>query len=107
MTQTSGSDMQKLWSSSQLNGGSAAWLESLYELYLTNPDNVELEWRNFFDALPRVKSGNGNGGLLQEIPHNEVRDYFRALARKVIMHPSHPIQKQTSNWNANRSMCCS
>ncbi len=62
MKYSSGSGMQELWDSSQLNGGSAAWLEALYENYSRNPDQIETQWRNFFDGLPKVKSGNGNGG---------------------------------------------
>lgn len=82
MAHSSEPGMQELWDSSQLNGGSAAWLESLYETYLRNPDDIDPQWRSFFDGLPGVKSGNGNGGISHEIPHDEVRDYFRALARE-------------------------
>ena len=42
------SDMLEMWSSSHLNGGSAAWLESLYESWLENPDNVEARWQGYF-----------------------------------------------------------
>jgi 2-oxoglutarate dehydrogenase E1 component len=81
MAQLIGPDMQELWDSSQLNGGSAAWLESLYENYLRNPEHIDPQWRSFFDGLPKAKSGNGNGGIGYEIPHDEVRNYFRALAK--------------------------
>ena len=56
MNHTIKPDMQELWNSSQLNGASAAWLESLYEAYLSNPETVDPEWRKFFDGLPKVKS---------------------------------------------------
>ncbi len=75
-------DMQELWSSSQLSGTSAAWLESLYEAYLRNPDAVDTEWRSFFDGLPKVKSGNGSNGAGREVPHDEIRAYFRAVAKE-------------------------
>jgi len=88
-------DMQELWNSSQLNGASAAWLESLYEAYLSNPETVDHEWRKFFDGLPKVKSGNGsNGG--REVSHAEVRDFFRAIAKEhhavPTATPSHDIE---------------
>jgi len=88
-------DMQELWNSSQLNGASAAWLESLYEAYLSNPETVDPEWRKFFDGLPKVKSGNGsNGG--REVSHAEVRDFFRAIAKEhhavPTATPSHDIE---------------
>ena len=82
MTHSLGLGMQELWDSSQLNGGSATWLESLYETYLRNPDHIDPQWRIFFDGLPKVKPVNGNGALDHEIPHDEVREYFRTLAKK-------------------------
>ncbi len=95
MTHTIKPDMQELWNSSQLNGASAAWLESLYEAYLSNPETVDPEWRKFFDGLPKVKSGNGsNGG--REVSHAEVRDFFRAIAKEhhavPTATPSHDIE---------------
>jgi 2-oxoglutarate dehydrogenase E1 component len=87
--------MQELWSSSQLNGASAAWLESLYESYLRNPHTVDPEWRKFFDGLPGVESGNGNGAG-REVPHDEIRDYFRAIAKQhhavAAATPSHDLE---------------
>ena len=74
--------MQELWDSSQLNGGSAAWLESLYETYLRNPAGVDPGWCAYFDGLPTLKTGNGNGGTGAESPHDEVREFFRALAHQ-------------------------
>ena len=95
MTHTIKPDMQELWNSSQLNGASAAWLESLYEAYMSNPETVDPEWRKFFDGLPKVKSGNGsNGG--REVSHAEVRDFFRAIAKEhhavPTATPSHDIE---------------
>jgi 2-oxoglutarate dehydrogenase E1 component len=82
MTHTIKPDMQELWSSSQLNGASASWLESLYEAYLNDPGIVDPEWKKFFDGLPKVKSGNGSNGGGREVPHKEVRDFFRAIAKE-------------------------
>ena len=90
MTHTIKPDMQELWDSSQLNGTSAAWLESLYEAYLKNPETVDPDWRRFFDGLPGVKSTNGGNGAGREIPHQEVRDYFRAIAKEY-----HPVPTAT------------
>ena len=71
-------DMEALWSNSHLYGGSADWLESQYQAYLESPDNVGSGWRQYFDALPKVKS-KSNGGYAEEVSHREVRDYFRSL----------------------------
>ena len=90
MTDTLKPTMQQLWESSQLNGASAAWLESLYESYLSDPGSVGHEWRQFFDDLPRVKSTNGGNGAGREVPHNEIRNYFRAIAKEY-----HPVPTAT------------
>ena len=82
--------MQELWDSSQLNGASAAWLESLYEAYLSDPETIDPEWRTFFDDLPKVNSGNGGIDSGREVPHNEIRDFFRAIAKDY-----HPVPTAT------------
>ena len=68
--------MQELWESSLLDGGNAAYLEDYYERYLKDPNSVEPHWRAYFDALPRVN------GALGDIPHAEIRQQFRNLARQ-------------------------
>ena len=70
------SDMQSLWDSAMLDAGSAAWVESLYETFLRNPNEVESHWRNYFETLPRV-----NGSTV-ELPHDEVRERFRVLTQR-------------------------
>ena len=96
MTRIIKPDMQELWSSSQLSGASAAWLESLYETYLSNPETVDPDWRRFFDGLPKIKSGNGSNGAGREVAHTEVRDFFRAIAKEhhavPTATPSHDIE---------------
>ena len=82
MAQSFGHSMQELWDSSQLSGGSAAWLEALYENYLRDPASIDTQWREFFDALPVAESGNGHGAIEREVPHDEVRDYFKSLAKE-------------------------
>jgi 2-oxoglutarate dehydrogenase E1 component len=80
MDQPVGEDMQKLWDSSHLYGGSASWLETLYENYLQNPAAVEAKWRQYFDGLPKTRPTNGNGGSDIEVSLNEVRQYFKSIA---------------------------
>ncbi len=71
--------MQELWDSSQLYGGSAAWLESMYESYLKNPDSVELRWRQYFDTLPVLAAGAiADAGI--DVSHQDIRQYFKQLA---------------------------
>jgi 2-oxoglutarate dehydrogenase E1 component len=80
--------MVELWSSSQLSGGNAAYIESLYEAWLKSPDAVDPAWRDYFAALPRV---NGNGA---DTPHSIVRLQFEQLAKA-------PVRLRTSNVNVS------
>ncbi len=72
----SGSDLQNEWASSYLSGGSMAYVDSLYEDYLADPDSVSADWKAVFSALPKV-----NGGA-KEISHRDIRDYFLQNADK-------------------------
>ncbi|MGB5395964.1 MAG: 2-oxoglutarate dehydrogenase E1 component [Gammaproteobacteria bacterium] len=71
--------MKELWDSSQLYGGSAGWLESMYESYLKNPNTIEPRWRQYFDALPVRAKGNGED-VTTDVSHEEIRAYFKNLA---------------------------
>ncbi len=65
----------EFWEDSQLAGHNAAYLEDLYEQFLTDPSRVPEHWRNFFQTLP------GNGAAGAEPSHAAVRESFRALTR--------------------------
>ncbi|MGD8171180.1 2-oxoglutarate dehydrogenase E1 component [Vibrio sp. TRT 21S02] len=69
--------VMKAWlESSHLAGANATYVEELYELYLSDPDQVSEEWRRVFDGLPVQASE------VVEQPHSRVRDYFRRLAQE-------------------------
>ncbi|MCG8415814.1 MAG: 2-oxoglutarate dehydrogenase E1 component, partial [Pseudomonadales bacterium] len=68
--------MEAMWSTGHLSGANAEYVEELYERFLTNPDSVPSEWKEFFESLP---TANGNGG--QDISHAEIRKDFKALAK--------------------------
>jgi 2-oxoglutarate dehydrogenase E1 component len=69
--------MQALWDNAMLNAGSAAWVEGLYESFLRNPNDIETQWREFFETLPRV-----NGSAVADVPHDEIRAHFRQLTER-------------------------
>jgi 2-oxoglutarate dehydrogenase E1 component len=50
-----------------LYSGNAEYIESLYEDYLSHPDGVEPEWRDYFAGLPAA-AGRG-----KDTPHSPVR----------------------------------
>jgi 2-oxoglutarate dehydrogenase E1 component len=60
--------------SSALYGGNAAFLEDLYERYLSDPESVDLAWRERFDAM--------HGEAANEVPHGPVRKNFLRLAKE-------------------------
>ncbi|MFZ3191793.1 MAG: thiamine pyrophosphate-dependent enzyme, partial [Moraxellaceae bacterium] len=54
----------------ELSGDNAAYIEQIYEHYLTAPDSVDAEWRSYFDQYPQGDQ-----------PHGSVREQFLLLAR--------------------------
>ncbi len=72
----SSTDLQKQWASSYLSGGSMAYVDSLYEDFLADPNSVPDDWRKAFCALPSVN------GELKEVSHRDIRDYFLKNADK-------------------------
>lgn len=72
----SSSDLQNEWASSYLSGGSMAYVDSLYEDYLVDPDSVSADWQQVFRDLPKVN------GATKDLSHRDVRDYFLHHADK-------------------------
>ena len=70
--------MQELWGSSHLSAGHAAYLETLYEKYLNNPEDLSSEWIDFFKNLPNASNGN------IEISHQSIVEEFKNLSRASI-----------------------
>ncbi|PAV26287.1 2-oxoglutarate dehydrogenase E1 component [Tamilnaduibacter salinus] len=68
--------MEQLWRTSHLQGGNLAYVEELFETYLTDPNAVPEEWRNYFDKLPRV---DGYAG--QDVSHAAIREQFEHISR--------------------------
>lgn len=72
----SSSYLQNEWASSYLSGGSMAYVDSLYEDFLADPNSVSEEWRAVFNSLPKVNDAP------KEIAHREIREYFLHHAGK-------------------------
>ena len=70
-------NMALLWSTSHINGGSAAYVEELYEHYLSDPNAVPDTWRNYFEKLPR-----GQELRAVDVPHSPVIEHFRLLGQR-------------------------
>jgi 2-oxoglutarate dehydrogenase E1 component len=70
--------MLEQWSTSHIAGGNAPYVEALYEAYLTEPNSVPPEWREYFDKLPKVDTDAVN---LHDVPHSVVRDQFARISK--------------------------
>jgi 2-oxoglutarate dehydrogenase E1 component len=68
--------MERMRRSSHLAGNNLAYVESLYEAFLEDPNSVPAEWRDYFDKLPRVQ-----GVLKGDVPHSTVVQHFERLGR--------------------------
>ena len=67
--------MEELWESSHMSAGHAGYLESLYETYLSNPEELPEEWLVFFKNLPIQPNSNG------EISHKTIINEFKNMPR--------------------------
>jgi len=67
--------MEELWKSSHISAGHADYLESLYEIYITDPENLSTEWQSFFNNLPSDSNSS------RDISHQTIINEFRNLPR--------------------------
>ena len=68
------SSMTELFQSSHSSGSNTAYLESLYEQYLADPNSVTAEWKSYFDALPGERDADN-------IAHSAVIQKFKNLPK--------------------------
>ncbi len=75
--------MQSAWQDSYLAAGNEGYLESLYEMYLANPQDVSPEWRHYFDGLIKT-----NTRPTTEVSHDAIREQFLQYARRPDLYAS-------------------
>ena len=68
--------MEQSLKSSHLAGGNLYYLDELYEHYLSDPNSVPNEWRQYFDSLPRVE-----GAIQGDVPHSTIQEQFLLLGK--------------------------
>ena len=73
---TQSKSMQALWQDSYLSSGNEAYLEDLYETFLSNPQAVSPEWRGYFEKLLQQMARNS-----PDVSHAAIREQFLELAR--------------------------
>lgn len=86
--------MQRMWDSSHIAGGNAAYVEEMYERYLRDPNSVDPQWCDFFEKLPPV---NGAGA---DVPHSTIQEHFVLMARQ--RQTTRPIQASTVSSDHER-----
>jgi 2-oxoglutarate dehydrogenase E1 component len=68
--------LERMQRSSHMAGTNVAYIEALYESYLEDPNSVSVEWREYFEKLPRVEEA-----VQADIPHSTVIQHFERLGR--------------------------
>ncbi len=72
MSESKTASMEQLWASSQISGGSAAYLDDIYEQYLQDPSSIDKSWKVYFDS---IRAGEA------EVSHAQVKQDFIELAK--------------------------
>jgi len=75
---TSLTGMLEQWASSHISGGNAEYVDALYETYLQDPSGVPIEWRDYFDQLPRVPTDTT---AIHDVPHSVLRERFARISK--------------------------
>jgi len=70
--------LDQLRASSAFNGGSAAFVEDLYERYLHDPNSVPEVWQTRFEQL----LDGAPQGSTSDTPHGPIKESFARLARE-------------------------
>lgn len=68
--------MEQLWQTSHLAGGNLAYVEQLFEKFLSDPNSIPEEWRSYFEKLPRV-----DDSITADISHSSIREQFLHIAK--------------------------
>lgn len=68
--------MESLWLSGHLSGANAAYVEDLYDLYLSDPESIPAQWRSYFDSLPDTQRNT-----FGEVPISAIENHFRELGK--------------------------
>jgi 2-oxoglutarate dehydrogenase E1 component len=68
--------IQQFQQSSPLFGGNAAFIEDLYESFLSDPESVSDNWQQYFRAMHAQTQG------ARDVAHGPIRDSFARLAQQ-------------------------
>ena len=91
--------LEQMQKTSHLAGGNVAYIESLYETYLENPNNVPPEWRTYFEKLPRV-----DGVIASDVPHSTVIRHFELIGRNRLRARPQSVATDVANDHERKQM---
>ena len=69
--------MELMLSTGHISGSNAAYVEDLYESYLSDPESIPGQWKDYFSSLPPI-----NGSSAPDVSHSEIRKDFKALSKR-------------------------
>lgn len=69
--------MELMLSTGHISGSNAAYVEDLYESYLSDPDSIPEQWKDYFSSLPAT-----NGSNAPDVSHSDIRKDFKALSKR-------------------------
>ena len=95
------SSMNQHWKHSHLSADSQAYLDQLYETYLTNPSRLSTYWQNYFaHFLAENANGEPPEGaatlVLDDVPHSAIVEEFRKYAERPLGQRSAQVSMQES-----------
>ena len=68
--------MELMWKSGHISGSSAAYVEELYEEFLTDPLSISEQWREYFESLSA-----SNGDDHSDVSHAQIKKRFKVLGQ--------------------------
>ncbi|MDR2212383.1 MAG: 2-oxoglutarate dehydrogenase E1 component [Pseudomonadales bacterium] len=71
---------QFMLNTSHLSGGNLAYVEGLFESWMSDPASVPSEWQQYFKALPNL-------GGTADMSHAHILEQFRGLPKRGVMLP--------------------
>jgi 2-oxoglutarate dehydrogenase E1 component len=84
-----------LLDSTPLSAGNAAYVESLYEQYLADPDSVEPKWREYFAGLgAAARDEAAHGPIREALAQRAARSVAQVSSERVASRPSDDSAKQ-------------
>jgi len=63
--------MKQNWQQSYLFGGNADFVEELYDIYLSNPESLEVKWKSYFDSI--------QDSSIKDVNQQQIKDKFVLL----------------------------